>query len=540
MRREIATADAASGSQPVVNITEKIIIVALVLYAVFAPHSIALTQASYLIGMAAWLVQILSSGRFRRQKTPVDFALFSFFACCVVSSFLSYELLTSVKGLKSPAFFLAFYLVSCKIKDLKFARLLLLLIITSCLVNVAYSAGQLAVGRGLRIDHLNDDSAFASEGLQVGDVILAADDRKVNTLEDLSRLADSSRGRLHITYQRQEAIGETSVSRRAIRQSGEEGMARLGITTSPGRNFRISGFYSHYETYAEVLQLVAALAIGMFIAQPKKRTAVALALACAILLILSALLLTSTRATLAGLATGVLLMALASARRRALLFAVLAVILLTPVAYLAVKHSRGDILFNLQEDSASYRFEVWREALTMIKDHPLSGIGKGSEGGVLLREKYALYGGGTLPPGHFHSTIIQIATWWGLVALAFYIVVMTIFFREIWRLSRRLLAAQRFEAWGITLGGLGALAAFNVSSLVHFNFGDGEVVMMLWLITGIVFAVRRLTLAEFVDTGITPATPAESDSHKNLSQSPAAAAEVSVRVLAAKQHSKSQ
>ena len=36
------------------------------------------------------------------------------------------------------------------------------------------------------------------------------------------------------------------------------------------------------------------------------------------------------------------------------------------------------------------------------------------------------------------------------------------------------------------------MLAFNVSSLVHFNFGDGEVVMAFWLLTGLVFAIRRI------------------------------------------------
>src|SRR5262245_55329293 len=179
--------------------------------------------------MAAWLVQLLAAGGIRQKKTPVDIALFGFFACCVVSSFFSYELLISVKGLKSPAFFLAFYFVSSKIKDLKFARLLIYLIIASCLINVAYSAGQIVVGHGLRIDDIKQDSAFAGEGLETGDVILAADHQKVESLEEIARIADTSRGRLKITFQRNEAIGETSISRRAIRQSAEDGSDKLGI-----------------------------------------------------------------------------------------------------------------------------------------------------------------------------------------------------------------------------------------------------------------------------------------------------------------------
>src|SRR5207247_6317573 len=97
---------------------------------------------------------------------------------------------------------------------------------------------------------------------------------------------------------------------------------RLGITTSPGRNFRIAGFYSHYETYAEVLQLIAALAIGMLIAIPNKRSGTALFLSAAIPLLAVTLILTSTRAALAGLSIAVAVMGLASGSRRAVAAAV--------------------------------------------------------------------------------------------------------------------------------------------------------------------------------------------------------------------------
>lgn len=511
------------------------------MYALFAPHSIAVTQGVYLLGLLAWGIELFVSRKFPQTRTPMDLAFFFFFACCVISSFFSYEFLVSLKGLKSPAFFFAFYFVSHTIKSLRFAKFLAFAVIGSCLINVVYSAGQIAVGRGLRIDSIRAGGAFDREGLEVGDVIIEADDEKVKTLNDLLRIADSHRGRIQIKFQRNEALGETTVSRKAIRKSGEEGLERLGITASPGRSFRISGFYSHYETYAEVLQLIAALAVGLFIAYPRKRSLQGLFLGAAILFITATLILTSTRAALAGLAGAVAVMAFASFSRRVLALALLAIILFAPLAYVAIKQTRGDNIFNLQEDSTQYRVEVWREALSLIKDHPIFGIGKGSEGGNRLREKYALYNGGKLPPGHFHSTPIQIATWWGLPALGFYMTLMVLFFLKMWKSSQQFRAAGNGDAWGIVLGGLGALVAFNISSLVHFNFGDGEVVMAFWLLTGLVFAVRRLeaeAAAKQADNRIVP--PSIEDSHKNQPLELEALAESNVRVAAVTQNSKSQ
>ena len=89
---------------------------------------------------------------------------------------------------------------------------------------------------------------------------------------------------------------------------------------------------------------------------------------------------------------------------------------------------------------------------------------------------------------------------------------------------------------GIAYGGLGAIAAFNVSSLVHFNFGDGEVVMALWLVTGLVFAVRRIAFeaqdAEQTKQASMP--PSLDSSNRNRLQEPELASESSVRAARAK------
>ena len=517
-------------------ITQHIISFLLLSYAIFAPHSIALTQGAYLIGMGAWAVQLAATRRLNQKRSRMDIALFGFFACCVISSFLSYDPLVSIKGLKSPAFFFAFYFVSNRVRSIRFASFLALTIILSCLVNVAYSAVTLGVGRGLKIQSINPDSAFANETIAVGDTIIEADDQPVNSPEDLLRIIDSQRGRLRIKLQRKEAVTETSILRQAIKDSGGVGFERLGITTTPGRNFRIMGFYSHYETYAEVLQLIAALAVALLIAIPNKKSRIALFLTVAIPLIVVALILTSTRAALTGLALSVAAMAIANSTRRILIAVMLAVIILFPLGMLAVERSRGISVFDPEEGSTAYRLEVWREALRIIKDNPIVGIGKGSEG--KLKERLGLYDDGRLPPGHFHSTPVQIAVWWGLAALIFYFSFMTVFLIETWRSIRNGSSTKRWPVTGIALGGLGALVAFNVSSFVHFNFGDGEVIMAFWLLTGLAFAVRRIDSESGVDlkSAQIPAPPSQEGSHRNLSQQPTTISESTVRAAKAKQN----
>ena len=515
-------------------ITQYIISFLLLMYAIFLPHSIALTQGAYLIGLGAWAVQLAATRRLNVKRSHIDIALFGFFACCVVSSFLSYAPLVSIKGLKSPAFFFAFYFVSNRVRSIRFAGFLALAMVLSCLVNVGYSAVTLAKGRGLQIDSINPNSPFADDGISTGDIIVEADGEVVNSPEDLMRIIDSQRGRLRIKLQRKDSAMETSIPRQSIMMAGGAGFERLGITTSPGRNFRIEGFYSHYETYAEVLQLIAALAIGMLIAIPNKRSGTAVFLSVVIPILTVTLILTSTRAALAGLSLSVAIMALAASNRRVVVAAFASVVIVLPLALVAVERARGISVFDTEEGSTAYRLEVWREAFGIIKDNPLVGIGKGSEG--KLKESLGLYDDGKLPPGHFHSTPVQIAVWWGLLGLIFYYTFMTIFVVNTWRLIKLVSHDNQWRLRGIALGGLGALVAFNVSSLAHFNFGDGEVVMAFWFLTGLAFAVRRIALETRAPE--TPeqmsAPPSRDSSSKSRPREQAAASESSVRAARAK------
>jgi O-antigen ligase len=248
------------------------------------------------------------------------------------------------------------------------------------------------------------------------------------------------------------------------------------------------------------------------------------------------LVLTSTRAALAGLAIGVAAMALASSSRRFVVAAVAGVVIALPLGFAAVQHSRGISVFDPAEGSTAYRLEVWREAFGIIQNHPFFGIGKGSEG--KLKESLGLFNEGKLPPSHFHSTPVQIAVWWGLLALIFYGSLMTIFILTTWRLIKTLESDSRWQLRGIASGALGAIVAFNVSSLAHFNFGDGEVVMAFWLLTGLVFAVRRIAFearsTEKAEQTSTP--PTQDSSRRNQLQEQAAASESSVRAARSKQN----
>ena len=79
---------------------------------------------------------------------------------------------------------------------------------------------------------------------------------------------------------------------------GTTALDQLGISGwSHGRDWRATGFYGHYVTYAEVLQLIASLALGLFICLPFKKSWIGALVLFALAGIIFALLLTVTRAS---------------------------------------------------------------------------------------------------------------------------------------------------------------------------------------------------------------------------------------------------
>jgi hypothetical protein len=45
--------------------------------------------------------------------------------------------------------------------------------------------------------------------------------------------------------------------------------------------------------------------------------------------------------------------------------------------------------------------------------------------------------------------------------------------------------------YGVMLGATGAIAGFLASSMVNYNFGDGEVALLFWWLMGIVVVLSR-------------------------------------------------
>ena len=89
-----------------------------------------------------------------------------------------------------------------------------------------------------------------------------------------------------------------------------------------------------------------------------------------------------------------------------------------------------------------------------------------------------------------HSNLLQIALERGVPALILWLAFLYILRPHALALLRKEGNLEWIER-GILLGALGGLAGFFTSGLVHYNWGDSEVVMVFYMIMGLALAVNR-------------------------------------------------
>ena len=495
---------------------ERGIVAALFLFVICAPHSIAATQGAWLLAMLLWAARLFVRPRPKFFRTPVDYPLLGFLILTVVSIPFSYAPDISRGKLPAVSLLTIIYVTAQNVRTRRELRALVLVLVASSMLSVFYSLGALAVGRGVKLVELRAESPLISGGARVGDTLLVADGRPVREPADVVRvvLDPAAAGQVTLTWPdgklacrsthaeaclgayRAEVTHPVMVGRGALLE-GDTPEARLGIVRwSAGRDERASGLYGHYVTFAEVLQLIASLALGLLVARRLKRDwPTALLFAAAAGLTLS-LILTLTRASWAGLLVSALTILLVGAGRRTLLVAAAVALPLIVVGLLVLQQKRQVGFLDPNEGSTAWRLTVYREGLELLAREPrhlLVGVGMDS----IKRHwrEWGLFDKGRLPWGHLHSTPLQIAVERGLPALLAWLAVLFLYVRALLRLVRRGETLDWVER-GLALGALGGLAGFFTSGLVHYNLGDSEVVMVFYFIMGLALFLHHAAAGE--------------------------------------------
>jgi O-antigen ligase len=162
---------------------------------------------------------------------------------------------------------------------------------------------------------------------------------------------------------------------------------------------------------------------------------------------------------------------------------------------------RTQSIGNVQDSSNAIRLFMWKKSPEILRDHPLTGVGL-----IDLLPIYDQYIKPEVPPrlshfrlGHFHNNFIQVMVQMGLLGLtAFLFLWYKIILKEFRIFNRIPHPASGIQdpassiLHPILIGSLSALAAFLVSGLFEYNFGDSEVVMLLYFTIGIAIAAERI------------------------------------------------
>jgi O-antigen ligase len=483
---------------------ERAIIAALFLFVMAAPHSIAATQTAWLLGLLFWILRLAVWPRPQLHRTPVDYALFGFFLLTALSSFLSYEPMVSIGKLRQASLFTIIYLFAENIRSSRVLRALAIVLVASCLVNVVYTFGQYVLGRGVKIYGVSANSPLSAAQLVsrgriqsvpilTGDTLLEIDGRRLRSPEDLAEALNQSpqKGPAKLKIYRVEWIAVLQVPRGHL-LPGATAEEWLGIQHwTYGRDWRATGFYDHWTTYAESLQLIASLTLGLFVALPRKRTRNGLLLALAVIGIGGALLLTVTRASWLALLVSAALIAAIGLNRRALLV-IGACALPLVIAGLFVLHQKRNVgFFDQRDESIRWRETVQREGLHLLVSNPRHLlVGVGMDAIKAHWREWGLFDNGRLPMGHMHSDYLQIALERGVPALIVWLILLGVYARVLWRLRCRVPSENWIEK-GIVFGALGGLVGLLLSGVVHYNWGDSEVLMIFYLIMGLSLVVER-------------------------------------------------
>jgi O-Antigen ligase len=469
------------------------IIASLFLFAAAAPNSIAGAQTAWLLGITLWLIRFAFYPRPLVYRTPIDHAMLGFFIITGLAAFLSYEPMVSIGKLRAASLFTIIYLFAENLRSLRLVRLITIILIASCMVNVIYTASERVIGRGVKVNGVAETSGLYRAGVRNGDTLLRLDGQKIHEPQDIvNGLSRASAKPADLQIYRHEWQPTFKVARGEL-APGSSPLQQLGISDwTRGRDWRAAGFFGHYVTYAEVLQLITALTLGLLVCTPNKRSWMAAALLIALAGLVFALLMTVTRAVWLGcLVSSLVILALTLRRRTLLVVGALAVPVIFGGLYI-LQEKRNVGFLDSRDASTTWRETVWRGGFSLLISKPRHLlIGVGMDSLKAHWREWELFDGGRIPMGHMHSNFLQLALERGLPALFLWLTLLFVYLRTLWQTLRTTGENLGWMERGIIVGALGGVLGFATSGIVHYNWGDSEVVMVLFMIMGLALTIHR-------------------------------------------------
>jgi O-antigen ligase len=454
---------------------QHIALVGLGIYVLFAPHSVAASVIGVAVAGLGWVLRTLQTRRLGLRWSKFDLIIVLSLLWTLCSALLAEEPRISVAKLQASWCVFIFYLARATLTR-KSALVLVVLLIVSGSAGALYSAFDLVRGRGVVVESIAADSPFNQVGIRPGDTIWQINRHRVYSTSDIDKALEQLSPTAPVD------VGIISRGEQVERFFWLTQASTSGISgTEHNHRFRASGWTRHYETFAELMQMIALLAVGLALAHlrnhgPNRIFTVAIVAAA---LLTAGLVLTAMRTVIVAFVIGASVIALRSLRATLRVVFTFALFAVLAFAAVVVWQTRDRNALLLGDPSSALRLQVARVGLSRILIHPVFGHGM---------DAMQLHWNGWGFPGkdmlHLHSTPLQLAFDRGLPMLALWLWLMILFWLTIARAERRAADFSDTNFYGILLGILGALTGFLMSSLVNYNYGDAEVAMMFWFLMG--------------------------------------------------------
>jgi hypothetical protein len=467
----------------------------LILMTVSAPHSIAATQTAWITGMLLWVIRAFLRPRPKFRPDYLDYALWAFFVWSVISAVFSYAPDISIDKLRVVALFLIVYFVYHNIRTIRAAKFLAGALVVSSMVAVIWTPLERIPGRGVQVFEFQG-GPFEQIGLDEGDTILEVNGQKVSSLAEVrDRIGSDAKSFRAKVYHSDSYVSVEIPSERLIPATTAEESLSVKHWRK-GRAWRAAGFFGHYTTFAEVLQLIMSLAFGIFSSLASERFlrrrtdessgffSIPVLGVCLSAMAL-AMIMTVTRASqLALMVSAAAIVLLLGNRRLSLTLAAVA-LPLALVGLMVLQQTRGVGFLDANDNSTTWRQTVYREGFDLWTSNARNfTLGVGMDSIKRYSAEWHLFDNGRLPVGHFHSTPLQIAVERGLPGLLLWLTIIAIYLRRLYCFK-----SDEPIARGIILGIFGGAIGFLVSGTVHYNLGDSEVAMVFFFLMGLGLAL---------------------------------------------------
>jgi hypothetical protein len=464
----------------------------LALFAILLPHSIKGAERSWKIALLLWLLKI-AIVRVRPFRQPLVLPLLFYVVLSAISTILSPEPYLSWDRMKTVCLLLVGVVVAQNLRRVSQVRWLVILLVLSGFAATLFTAWQYTYGIGVQLTEFPASSRLEKAGFLREDVVMSIDGKSVHTPEELVRTLNEAPPTTRLTIGVTRGVGfHPNKLTATAHDFVESGLGTPAMKLDRGKPSRAQGTIGHYVVFAEMLMEVGCMAWVLLLGTDRGRAGWRLTFAVAFAGIAAALLMTGTRAAVAGLVLGCFLSLALLAGRRTRLLAIAALVVIVAGATIWIQHSRRTEWVNHADISTHFRVLMWQDGLRLIRQHPFFGVGMETvrlhylEWNIRGFIQYNVM-------SHFHSTYLQIAVERGIPALVAWLWFCIAYGVFLWRLIARFRSRSRL-ACTVAVGALAGLVAFCFTSFFHYNLGEEPVAMMFYFYFGLAVAMDRMLI----------------------------------------------